>query len=100
MAAPASVPPDELVEMALEEAHAAWTRRRFLRAAGLTGLALGTTGVASAAEAEKKRSGGSGGGCSTGSCSKGSVKSADELTAYFAGLRKQMEGSAARVSLH
>jgi hypothetical protein len=43
---------------------------------------------------------GSGGGCSTGSCSKGSVKSADELTAYFAGLRQQMETAAARVSLH
>jgi hypothetical protein len=43
---------------------------------------------------------GAGGGCSTGSCSKGSVKSADELTAYFAGLREQMEASAARVSLH
>jgi hypothetical protein len=34
-----------------------------------------------------------GGGCSTGSCSKGSVKSASELTEYFAGLRKQMEQS-------
>ncbi len=34
---------------------------------------------------------GTGGGCSTGSCSKGSVKSADELTAYFADLRRQME---------
>jgi hypothetical protein len=43
---------------------------------------------------------GTGGGCSTGSCSKGSVKSADELTAYFAGLRQQMETAAARVSLH
>jgi hypothetical protein len=40
------------------------------------------------------------GGCSSGSCSSGSVKSADELTAYFAGLRKQMEATAARVSLH
>jgi hypothetical protein len=39
------------------------------------------------------------GGCSTGSCSKGSVKSADELTAYFAGLRTEME-AASRVSLH
>jgi cell fate regulator YaaT (PSP1 superfamily) len=43
---------------------------------------------------------GTGGGCSSGSCSKGSIKSADELTAYFAGLRKQMEATAARVSLH
>jgi hypothetical protein len=43
---------------------------------------------------------GTGGGCSTGSCSKGSVKSADELTAYFAGLRKQMDAVAERVSLH
>lgn len=34
---------------------------------------------------------GTGGGCSTGSCSKGSVKSADDLTAYFLDLRKQME---------
>ncbi|HEX3146781.1 MAG TPA: hypothetical protein VHR66_01690 [Gemmataceae bacterium] len=43
---------------------------------------------------------GTGGGCSTGSCSKGSVKNADELTAYFAGLRKQMEAAGERVSLH
>ncbi len=43
---------------------------------------------------------GTGGGCSSGSCSKGSVKSADDLTAYFAGLRKQMETTVARVSLH
>ena len=43
---------------------------------------------------------GTGGGCSTGSCAKGSVKSADELTAYFAGLRRQMEAVAPRVSLH
>jgi hypothetical protein len=42
---------------------------------------------------------GTGGGCSTGSCSKGSVKSAEELTAYFAGLRRQMEAAAGRVSL-
>lgn len=41
---------------------------------------------------------GTGGGCSTGSCSRGAVKSADELTAYFAGLRGKME--AARVPLH
>lgn len=31
------------------------------------------------------------GGCSTGSCSKGQVKSAAELTAYFADLRHKME---------
>jgi hypothetical protein len=43
---------------------------------------------------------GTGGGCSSGSCSKGSVKSAEDLTAYFAGLRKQMEATADRVSLH
>lgn len=43
---------------------------------------------------------GTGGGCSSGSCSSGSVKSADELTAYFAGLRKQMEAMDQRVSLH
>lgn len=41
---------------------------------------------------------GTGGGCSTGSCSKGSVKSADELTAYFADLRAKM--AAGRTSLH
>lgn len=43
---------------------------------------------------------GTGGGCSTGSCSSGAVKSADELTAYFSGLRKQMETADHRVSLH
>lgn len=43
---------------------------------------------------------GTGGGCSTGSCSKGSVKSAEELSSYFAGLRKQMDASNPRVSLH
>lgn len=37
------------------------------------------------------------GGCSSGSCSSGKVKSADELTAYFADLRQKME--AARVPL-
>jgi hypothetical protein len=36
---------------------------------------------------------GTGGGCSTGSCSSGKVKSADELTAYFANLRRQMEAT-------
>jgi hypothetical protein len=30
-------------------------------------------------------------GCATGSCSRGKVKSADELTAYFADLRQKME---------
>jgi hypothetical protein len=43
---------------------------------------------------------GTGGGCSSGSCSRGSVKTADDLTAYFAGLRQQMETAAARVPLH
>jgi hypothetical protein len=43
---------------------------------------------------------GTGGGCSSGSCSSGSVKSAGDLTAYFAGLRRQMEAASARVSLH
>jgi hypothetical protein len=42
---------------------------------------------------------GTGGGCSTGSCSKGSVKTAEDMTAYFAGLRRQMEASAGRVPL-
>lgn len=35
------------------------------------------------------------GGCSTGSCSRGKVKSADELTAYFADLRRKMEAAPA-----
>jgi hypothetical protein len=39
------------------------------------------------------------GGCGTGSCSKGQVKSAGELTEYFAGLRKQMEHTQ-RIPLH
>jgi cell fate regulator YaaT (PSP1 superfamily) len=43
---------------------------------------------------------GTGGGCSSGSCSRGSIKNADDLTAYFAGLRKQMEAADQRVSLH
>jgi hypothetical protein len=34
---------------------------------------------------------GTGGGCSTDSCSRGSVKSADDLTAYFRDLRARME---------
>lgn len=42
---------------------------------------------------------GTGGGCSTGSCSKGSVKSPEELTSYFAGLRKQMEASNVRIPI-
>lgn len=37
------------------------------------------------------------GGCSSGGCSRGKVKSADELTAYFADLRRKMD--AARVPL-
>lgn len=36
---------------------------------------------------------GTDGGCSSKSCSSGKVKSARELTAYFADLRKQMEAS-------
>lgn len=35
------------------------------------------------------------GGCSTGSCSRGAVKSAGELTAYFAELRGKMEAQSA-----
>ncbi|OWK34827.1 hypothetical protein [Fimbriiglobus ruber] len=42
----------------------------------------------------------SGGGCSTGSCSSGAVKSADELSVYFAGLRKQMEARTERTPLN
>jgi hypothetical protein len=41
-----------------------------------------------------------GGGCSTGSCSKGSVKSAEELTVYFSQLREKMEAEARRHPLH
>jgi cell fate regulator YaaT (PSP1 superfamily) len=36
-----------------------------------------------------------GGGCSSGGCSRGSVKSGDELSAYFANLRRQMEAAGA-----
>jgi hypothetical protein len=36
---------------------------------------------------------GTGGGCSTGSCSRGSIKTADELTSYFADLRRKMEAA-------
>jgi hypothetical protein len=36
---------------------------------------------------------GTGGGCSTGSCSRGQVKSADDLTAYFTDLRQKMEAA-------
>ena len=43
---------------------------------------------------------GTGGGCSSGSCSKGSVKTAEDLSEYFLGLRRQMEASAGRVPLH
>lgn len=42
---------------------------------------------------------GTGGGCSTGSCSRGAVKSAADLTAYFADLRGKME-AAGRTPLH
>jgi hypothetical protein len=41
--------------------------------------------------------GGATGGCSSGSCSRGSVKSAAELTAYFTDLRHKMD--AARTAL-
>jgi len=41
-----------------------------------------------------------GSGCSTGGCSKGKVKDADELTTYFANLRKQMESPTDRYPLH
>ena len=43
---------------------------------------------------------GTGGGCSSGSCSSGSVKNPEELTTFFAGLRKAMEATSDRVSLH
>jgi hypothetical protein len=43
-------------------------------------------------------SGAAGGGCSSGSCSRGGVKSADELSAYFADLRRRMEAD--RTPLH
>lgn len=39
------------------------------------------------------------GGCSTGGCSRGNIGSAEELTTYFAGLRRQMEAAGARVPL-
>lgn len=42
---------------------------------------------------------GSEGGCSSGGCSRKQVKSADELTAYFADLRQKME-AAGRVTLN
>ena len=38
---------------------------------------------------------GTGGGCSTGSCSRGAAKSPDELTTYFRDLRTKMEQHAA-----
>ena len=41
------------------------------------------------------------GGCASGSCSRGKVKSADELTAYFADLRQKMDAAGAtRTPLH
>ncbi|MCI0699515.1 MAG: hypothetical protein L0241_00320 [Planctomycetia bacterium] len=40
-------------------------------------------------------------GCSSGSCSRGSVKSAEDMTAYFADLRKKMESAGlTRTPLH
>ena len=38
--------------------------------------------------------------CSSGGCSRKEVKSADDLTTYFAGLRKQMEAQSNRIPLH
>jgi hypothetical protein len=43
---------------------------------------------------------GSGGGCSTGSCSSGKVKDAKEMTDYFVQLRQKMEREIGRVALH
>lgn len=43
---------------------------------------------------------GSGGGCSTGSCSSGKVKNAQEMTDYFVQLRQKMEREFGRVPLH
>lgn len=41
------------------------------------------------------------GGCSSGACSRGAAKSADELTAYFADLRRKMDATGAdRTPLH
>ena len=71
-----------------------------VKLADLTAMPKPATGCATCgAEKSGCDSCGTGGGCSTGSCSKGSVKSADELTAYFAGLRTQMDATAGRVSL-
>ena len=71
-----------------------------VKLADLTSAPQSATGCATCgAEKSGCDSCGTGGGCSTGSCSKGSVKSADELTAYFAGLRQQMDAAAGRVSL-
>ena len=40
-------------------------------------------------------------GCSTGGCSRGAVKTADELTGYFADLRQKMEAQTThRLPLH
>jgi cell fate regulator YaaT (PSP1 superfamily) len=51
----------------------------------------GTTGGCSSCSTTTGESG----GCSSGSCSRGSVKSAEELTAYFADLRQKMEAESA-----
>ena len=73
-----------------------------VKLADLTAQPKSTNGGCDVCGAEKSGcdSCGTGGGCSSGSGSRGSIKSADDLTAYFAGLRKQMETGAARVSLH
>ena len=38
--------------------------------------------------------------CSSGGCARKEVKSADDLTTYFAGLRQQMEQQSSRIPLH
>jgi hypothetical protein len=43
---------------------------------------------------------GTGGGCSTGSCSSGKVKDAKEMTDYFVQLRQKVEREFGRVPLH
>jgi len=79
------------------------TRHQLLvKLADLTATPKPTGGGCAVCGAEKSGcdSCGTGGGCSSGSCSRGSVKSAEDLTAYFAGLRQQMEAVSARVPIH
>ena len=62
---------------------------------GESGCGSEAGGCSSCGDGESK------GGCSTGSCSRGQVKSAGELTAYFADLRRKMDAAAAtRTPLH